>query len=264
MGRIVDIAEVLMELGLGSSATDTERRVAVSCLRRAESAVVSYLGYDPVSTERTEYYPRADLSMNSGATIWEADDTTAYQRRVVEGASSELQLQHLPIRGAVELWIDYDGRFGRKSGGFASDTEKTEGEDFWATYDKYDDDGNQVCTDGILRSIGLWPIEPGSIKVTYTAGYTPNELKGDDSLLNAMSIWEAVLLEAVGRALASFSKMKNTTRGFTSGPLSSESLGAYSYSVDTSRVSATSKASLCQNSMSLLEPFVNYGIMLGG
>lgn len=266
MKPIVDISVILLELGLAASVTETERAIVSASLDRACAAVRNFLGYDPVYAERTEYYPQGyNNQPGGGVGIWEVDDTTAYVRRADVGAQSELQIRHLPVRSITSLKIDYDGRSGTKAGSFGSSTAKTEGEDFWPNYDMVDSAGDAVCLDGLIRSHGLWPTEPGSVKIVYYAGYKDAELMGADSLLDASAIQEVVVNETRNRFLRTMNSQKKRLAGWT-GPLSSENLGDYSYSIDAaSRVGMNGRAQLEAASMTMLTDggFVNMGWRLG-
>jgi hypothetical protein len=266
MGNIIDQGPVLVELGLaGEELTDLQQAVISGAIRRAEGAVKKHLRYDPVNRSRTEYYPIKNRVYQSRKHIWEATDTVAYIRSTSDASSDELQLMHLPIRGsvAVRVWIDYDGRFDEQAGAFTD--EKTEGQDFWAEYDQQDDDGNGICSSGILRSIGLWPLESGSVKVTYTAGYTSDEFNGNSDQVDATPIHEACVMEAVRRAKRAFIvNNRDSQVGFVAGPFTSENLGDYGYNVDGSVASTLlgSQVGLTTETKELLSTFVNYGFML--
>ena len=229
---IADLSEVLLQLGLSDTVTEAERAIAQEALRVATGAVVNYLQYNPVLSTHTEFYPQEDFRREGRVEIWEVSDTQAYVRQLSEFVTNELQVQHIPIRSIQSLRIDYDGRFGKKSGSFAASTEKVEGDDYWPQYDLIDSDSKSVCSDGIIRSEGRWPDVPGSVKIAYTAGYTDKELHGQDSVINASPILDGVLDESVRRVLKVYSRMKRRISGF-SGPLTTESLGDYSYSTDS-------------------------------
>jgi hypothetical protein len=112
----------------------------------------------------------------------------------------------------------------------------------------------------------LWPTTAGSVKVVYTAGYSQTELRGQDALVDAGPIWEACVDEAVRRARKIFLQMKNSRVGWLSGPMTSENLGDYSYSVDASSISKLfgSATDLTTESKEKLSSFVNWGYALGG
>ncbi len=264
MVKIIDLSEVQLMLGLSASMTEEERALISAAIVRAESAVTKYLHYDPVQRSRTEYYPVRSYLAQSREVVWETSDTHAFLRHGADTAVDELQLQHIPVRSdpAIDLRIDIDGRFGTRSGSFASTTQKTEGTDFWPNYDGLDDGGDELCRDGILRSVGQWPLNPGSVKVVYTAGYTPAELHGQDDLVDAGPIGDAVVEEAARRAKRAFVLWrKNAIAGHVAGIMKSESMGDYSYTLEPGVSSAMfgSDSNLMPNSMQMLQDFVNVG-----
>jgi len=260
MGNIVQVSEVFLEMGLSASATEEERALVTTAIVRAEGAVRRHLRYDPVQRDRVEYYPQFDSSAQTRDYIWEAESNEAYIRRRAAEAIDELQVQHLPIRWVTTLYLDLDGRSGANPNGFTGDTLKTEGTDFWPNYDGLDDEGRRICHDGIIRSYGQWPMTPGSIRLRYTAGYSVEEFRGQRPIVDASPIWETVLEESVRRARKAL-LWKKSTVGHVAGPFSSESLGDYSYSVDSSLASKMfgMDSDLMGSSMEKLEDFINVG-----
>lgn len=261
--RIGDVSDVLLYLGITNTPTALERAIANVSLKRAEAAIRRYLHYDPAQETRTEYYPQIDRKPYGREGIWESTADEAYLRFSVEFDEDELQLKHIPVRSVTSLHIDYDGRSGAKDDSFPASSARTEGTDFWPNYDMLDSSGAKVCSDGILRSIGGWPSTPGTIKIVYVAGYTEAELRGDDEVIDASNILEAVIDEAVRRCKKAFSRMKSTA-GIGTGPFSSESLGDYSYSVDTSILARLvgGTTDLMPETMHKLQNHVNYGISM--
>ena len=269
MGQIVDISSVILELGLSSSITDEERGIISAAITKAEGAVKRYLKYDPVQRERTEYYPQATFTTQTFASFWETTDTHAYERRVSGASTDELQVKHIPIRDINSLRVDYDGRSGEIAGSFAASTEYTRGEDYWLNADGIDSDGNQICRDGIIRSFGSWPIEPGCVKIVYTAGYDREELSGQNTIVDASPIMDAVVDEAIRRAKKALVWKKSSTLGFTASPLMSESLGDYKYSLGSGSNSLIDRMfgglyDLLPETKSKIEEFINFGWMLAG
>jgi hypothetical protein len=269
MGSIVDASEIELLLGLAGTITEQERAVCQWAIGRAESAVKRFLKYDPVRRSRTEYYPQEDVPQAGREGVWEASDTEAYVRRLSEASTDVLLVRHIPIRSspAIELRIDYDGRSGTRAGSFGAGTVQTEGTDFWPNYDGLDADGNQICRDGMVNSEGLWPTIAGTVQIVYSGGYTQAELHGQDAVVDAGSIGEAVQDEAVRRVKKVFLTMKRTT-GFVAGPFSSENLGDYSYSIGLSsgvldKMYGDSN-DLMPSSREKLSDFVNIGWVVGG
>ena len=237
--KIADDSLVILRLGLSDSITDEERALVSISISHAEGEVQRYLGYDPKQRVRTEWYPLASVSGVSEHAVWESTPTTAYLRRTSSVGSNELRIRHVPMRAtdsdglnAIDLRVDYDGRFGAKSGAFATDTLRVEGIDFWPSYDSQDSSSISVCKDGVVHSIGLWPEQPGSVKVTYVGGYTYNELSGQDAAIDASPIQYSVVEEAARRAKQALTQKKHGNLGWLPGVLKSEKLGDYAYTTD--------------------------------
>lgn len=268
MGRIVDIAELLPELGLAESCTDLDRVIALGAIDKAEAVVRKHIKYDPVKKTRTEFYPQGTINQPTGPLVWEANATQAYARISSEGSTDLLLLQHVPVRAdvAIRVWVDYGARFGTVAGSFTAESEKVLGTDFWPAYGGLDDDGLGVSRDGIIRSVGMWPLEPGSVKVTYSAGYSAEEFRGEKDLVDATLIREAVIDEAVRRFKKIQLNRKSSRVGWTAGPLVSERLGSYSYSADSSAIKSlySSQNDLAPETVAKLQDFVNWGWAMGG
>lgn len=243
MGSIVTSSTpVLLQLGISAgTATANELALSMVSIARAEAAVKRFLRYDPVRRERTEFYPQLNTDQHPREGIWEVNQTHAYMRYRSSAATDEMQIRHLPIRGIAGLWVDYDGRFGKRTGAFATETLKVEGDDFWARYDGPDDAGELFCRDGILLSTGSWPTTIGTVKITYTGGYSDDEFMGVTSILEAVAIHETVVMEAARRAKQAFLFAKSNASagssgsgGWTAGTIQSEHLGDYSYQLGSS------------------------------
>lgn len=268
-GLIASLADLLILLGL-SSPTASQSALAQISLQQAQGAVIRHLHYNPVLSVKTEYYPRMNANPVDGSGVWEVDADSAYFRNLNNASTTELQLARLPIRergaaagSTISLWIDYDGRSGTRTGSFGDSTLKVEGVDFHPNYEGVDSRSYKICSDGILRSEGIWPGLAGSIKVTYAAGYTAEEFLGTDAVVDASPIREAVLDEAVRRVHKAYSRMKKRT-GFGVGALTSESMGDYSYSADGALLQQLvgSSSDVLPETALKLESFVNFGSML--
>lgn len=269
MSSIADISEVLLELGLSASVSDEERAVATEQLRRAEGAIKHFLKYDPVQRERTEYYPQQDFVLPINNTIFEISGESAVLRHVNQISADVLFVRHIPVRTIANLWIDYDGRSGSLDTAFGDATLKVEGTDYWPNYDIQDGAGKKVCRDGMLRSIGIWPSEPGNVKIKYTAGYTEAEFRGEDAILDASPIWRSVVIEAARRVRAVFASRKHGAIGFTAGHLVKERMGDYAYELGTGKDSPAAiqfggTQSLLPETEQVLQDFINHGYILAG
>lgn len=257
--NIATVSEILLPLGLSGTVTDEQRAIVQESRRWAEGQVRRYLQYDPVSASRTEYYPNMDLTAQRRG-LYEVTETEAYLRFVQEAATDELQLKHIPVRSISSLKVDYDGRAGSKATSFSA-TAWIEGTDYWPNYNTTDSDGNKICTDGIIRSEGRWPVRPGSILVVYTAGYTDKEFRGQVTGLDATPILEVVIDESVRKFHSIWNFQRKRAGAGFAGPLSSESMGDYSYSVDTSlRNMFLSGGSLSDQSREKLADFARWDV----
>lgn len=263
---IVDISEVLLDLGLSAEATDEERAIANAAIYRAEGAVRRYLKYSPVLGERTEFYSASSRNPQRGPGVWEVEGDQAILRRLSEAATSELQVRYIPIRSVAHLYVDYDGRGGSRVGAFGAATEKTEGTDFWPNFDGEDDDGNAICRDGLIRSAGSWSTSPGTVKIVYTAGYSAEEFRGQKDMVDATPIWSAIVEEAVRRMKKVMVTKKTTGVGWVAGALTGERLGDYSYTVNPAEMQHLlgSVTDLLPSTKEKLCDFVNVGWCLTG
>lgn len=261
MGMIVSIPEFQVALGLAASITDADRGLLSLLQPKAQAAVIEKLGYDPVQREATEFYPRAEIASIAAL----ADDSGRFEvsgSRAVWAAaatSDYLQLARLPVRSVAHVYVDNDGRFGQRAGAFGAGTELTAGEDY---YLELDEEG--LCRTGCLIAATGWPVTPGSIKVTYTAGYSDEEFTGRaDSGINAAAIAEAILLTTI-HAFRAYKAQQKGRAGFVAGAITSERLGDYSYTADGA--SAAAMSALAVNvppaALEKLETFINYGRQL--
>ena len=83
-------------------------------------------------------------------------------------------------------------------------------------------------------------------------------------MIDASPIMEVVVEEALRRAKKVFVLWKKNSRsGHNSGAISSETLGEYSYSLNTALMDKVlAGGSLSSESRERLQPFVNYGLMV--
>lgn len=268
---ITSIADLQLMCGLSSSITEQERAVLTAIHPRVEASVKAFLGYDPEQSAWTEYYPRHD---NAGGLdvggVW--DVNASHTRAVWErfsSASDTLQLRNLPVRTISSLYVDTSGRFGKGSGAFPAATAYTEGTDFWGEYE-----AQYFCASGLLYSYGSWPIEPGSIKVTYTAGYSRLELAGrststtssdENSEISTKGVDGSGIVAAIATtAVAAMNRWgltkKHSGAGFV-GPIQSESAGDYSYSLASGYLVSLIGTSLPPEAIEQLNAYRHYGVM---
>lgn len=257
---ILTEAEVRVACGVIVSITDAERAVLSLVHPLAEGAVKSYLGYDPEYKAHVEFYPRLrtnDRERTADGMGWEVLHNRAVL--VDESSRGDLQLLHLPVRDVTEIRVDWDGRAGQRPGSFGDDTLFTKGDQYWLDLDQ-----DNLCKSGLVLSVSLWPTTPGSIKVSYLAGYSTAELSGRAaSSINASPIKEATLM-AVSQAMRDYMSSQKGRAGWVAGRLASERLGEYSYQLDGSGTAATSsfQIQLPPGAQQRLQAFRHFGLQL--
>ncbi len=162
MLMLTDLNELRKELEIDSDDHSEDTKL-LFFIEQASEWIHQLLGREDLGyKERTEYY----------------DGTN----------TPKLLLKARPVftSPTIRVWADQSAYYGSADGAFADDTELTYGEDFCLKIDQ--SDGTSRC--GILQRIqGSWQRQmyrqggllssyvgasPGSIKVTYTAGFTPD------------------------------------------------------------------------------------------
>lgn len=241
-GEIITQADLVSALG---SPTGDNLAIVVTMHKPVERAVRAILRYDPVQAEKTEFYPR-DPQI--------PPDNNAGQPDVVGGqiyfnsferSSTSLMLGRKPLRSIASIHVDPDGRFGQKSGAFGADP-LTAGEDYWFPIEE-----SGISEAAIVYRHAGWPAQPGSVKITYTAGWSASELEtGDGS-----DIYLAVI-----RGVRYWYQIEKSKRGSSSasGEVIAESFGKYS--VRYSDTSSSGGLALPDECMELLQPHVRYGV----
>ena len=248
---------------LNVSAGDT---VLAALQPSIDAAVTRILRYDPEQSSHTEFHPRrAHTHQGTGARgQWESDGTRAFwiSRYGNTRTSDVLQLRHLPIRGTVTVYEERGALAGQKSGSFASDTELTAGTNYWIDASEADGDGALLSRSGqLIRRGSSWPDELGSVKVTYTAGFTSAEFAGTGSTgVDATDIAVACKL-LMQKMYMTIKATSSTSTGVVAGVKLSERMGDYGYSVDasTAKQLAGMTSNIIGEIAELLQPYVNYG-----
>ena len=245
-----------------SLPTDFQKTVTSNALSFVMGSVKKFIRYNPVYAEYTEFHPQQPFQSQISRGIWEVMEQRATLRQVAEAATNEMQLQNLPLRSTIAIYVDYDGRSGTKSTSFGSESLKTLGQDYWPNFDCYDVEGNKVCRDGVVRTIGLWPTTPGTIKVVYYGGYKLAEFMGQGSIIDASPIRQVIIDETI-RGLRKAMVQKSGKLGLPAGVLASENLGQYSYSLAQQSLQQLFGGDLLPESKEKLSEYVNWGASLG-
>lgn len=159
---------------LGLSSLDN---VATDCLQRAEQHVCDFLGWEFICQQSiTEYLPLDQAAPYIQDPIYTVN--AGYNRAVPANyySANILQCRHVPVRPAVAapvVYEDWTGYFGQMPGSFSGPPLEY-GVDYFI---KTEEPG--ISWSGIMvRRTFWWPNVPGSLKLTYTAGFSDAELAG--------------------------------------------------------------------------------------
>lgn len=230
LSEITTRAEILVALGRSTSLSATEDALLNMIKPMAETVVRRYCQTGITQQSYTHLLPWADpIAVRDGWGFGSPHRDT-YVNNLAFGGSRGLQLPEFPVRSITSLYEDQSAFAGTASGAFGSASELVEGTDFFPDYDQ-----SGLCHSGILWRVNtMWRSRPGSIQVTYTAGYTQAELRGDvdDWQLDASDIRLATIKTIVDTFNETINQQSG--QGGSAGVLKSERLGDYSYTMDTS------------------------------
>lgn len=201
-----------------------------------EHLIVNYLRYDPVKSEKIEFYP---INRERADTISDQRFDSINGRAILQSTGQVLGdvlvLENRPVwnDSTIEVREQYGAYAGQTAGSFGSGTILTKGTDYWIDCSASD----QISTSGILYRIGGdWAHEPGSIKVKYNAGYAPADFGGTGTQKVA-DIKLATLQAVIWNYKQISLNAKQGFAGMTAGPIASERIGPYSYRTAATAVS---------------------------
>jgi len=249
---IASMSEVLTILGVSADPDNATLANINLAHRGIERLVKNHLGYEPEQKSHTEYLPSGlNQSSFSDATLrYEKIGNQAVGWSSDSQESLRLQLRHLPVRSITELRQDSSAFGGSSPDSFGDGTILVAGRDFFPDIDE-----EGICRNGMLVRInGAWSSSPRSIKVTYVAGYSPEELAGGDSAEIDASDLKLAVLEAV--------REWQIASGSGGQQVSSESVGDYSVSY-VAPTAAAAAIGLSENVKSKLSPYVSLARLIG-
>ena len=246
------------------SASDT---VLAALQPAIDRSVARFLRYNPIQVSHTEFHPRRSHVFGGSGERgqWESDGTKAFfvSRYGNTRTSDVLQLHHLPVRGTPTIYEDRGALAGQKAGSFAAGTALVSGTNFWMDASEEDDDGTLLSRSGqVIRRGSVWPTELGSVKVTYTAGYSATEFAGTATSgvdVSDIAVACKLLMQKMYQTIKATGSASGT--GTVAGIKISERLGDYGYSVEgnTARNLAGMSMNIIGEIAELLQPHVNYG-----
>lgn len=152
-----------------------------------EAAVRRFLGFNPASATYTEYHPVSQPnSVESDPLVqgYEVVGGQAYPYRLGDPSRSILALKNLPVRSIASVYENPAAwTTGAADGYFPSGT-LIPATNYHLDLESYGT--SAVCWTGhLLRNVGTWSAAQRSIKVTYVAGFSGEEI---DSLFPEMKL----------------------------------------------------------------------------
>ena len=255
LAEICTRAECLLYLGRGNSLTEDEDALLNMIKPMAENAIRQHLQIgvtQPIDSngstvDVTRLLPHGNpLDVRDA---WDSPFRNTFDNQGLAFQGRGLQLE-APVRSITSVHEDRGAHAGTAAGAFGSNTELTEGEDW---YQDLDDSG--INRSGIIWRIGTaWPSRPRSVRVIFLHGYSEDELLGNvsDWLLDVSQIRYA----CIQTVAESFNEARNqqSGQGGSGGPVKSERLGDYAVTYDTKHVGP--KVVIPDDAMQRLEPFM--------
>jgi hypothetical protein len=259
--HIVDIDTVAIAIGL-----TTADEVLEITHPLAEAAVRKFLRFDPMQRQRVEYYPilsNAQHTTRGDYSQWDSRNGKAVITDYSGVGGDIITLKHTPVAddNTLEVRENYDARAGQNSGSFGSTTVLTQGTQYWLDTDETT---GFSLSGSLVRVGGNWPRDPRSVKVTYNGGFTRDQIDGNDPdfvcpAAAAIKLGAIITHIAVYRSFKLLGKQGDSV-GLVAGPITSESIDGYSYSI--SPVAQSFNASVPPDAANHLQPFRSYSGLL--
>jgi hypothetical protein len=229
---IVEPEEVRLALGVASEGEDAAALGRVH--RRVERLVKDFVGYDVEQGTKVEILPPADVT----AGLY--DPLVGYGLAGADLYGSEyLHLRHWPVRSITSVEYDASARF---SGAEAS----------------YDPDSYRLevstpglSTSGRLINLSGWPVEPGTLKVTYVGGWTAAELE------DVASVFQTAVLQATAQHFNQQVANRAASHTAGTGAVNSETLDGQTIQFARAGLNHGFALALPESVQRLLMPHVN-------
>lgn len=199
--------------------------------KNAERLCKQVMGWDPERSAKTEFYESTERG--GGEHYWIGEWGSHSQ---VGGRTDVLQLKRKFVLATGLTVQEFSGAWMGQYDDTVWET-LTLGDEYYL-----DLDTASVSESGHLIRLGAeWPKSRGSVKVTYTAGFTATELSG--AMTGATDYTDASDLRlAIAMAVAKvYNEMKSqqrNTRTHAAGPISGERVPDYSYQMEGTAVVA--------------------------
>lgn len=202
---------------LGLTTLDS---LAKSLMQRAEQHVCDFLGWEFICQQTIqEFLPLDQATPFIQDPVYTVN--SGYNRAVPANyySANVLQLRHVPLRpqaNNITVYEDWTGYFGQMPGSFAAPALEF-GVDYFLKVEEPAQNGNlPLCWSGqLVRRTFWWPNIPGSIKISYVAGFSDGELAGRYSVFKTacLETLADLYLRAKAVGLGHFSDIKSESDG---------------------------------------------------
>ena len=244
MPEIAPLAEVIEEVGLGSTLTDAHESLLVQIKNRVEDNARRYCKHGITRAEYTVYLPnRQVFTPEAREYIDLQGDKVVIGNATHDGDILQLPQAYVVNDGTLAVYEDYDAEGGQGASDFPASTLLTKGTDYRLDTD---DTGELSETGHLIRIVGSWSARSRTIKVTFNAGFTAAQLDSTYRDIKGAIIEETVVRFKMAQARGSDLPGAGPLRSFSIG-------GQVSYTFDTS-VLPTSWA-LMANTKDALRPY---------
>ena len=202
---------------LGVSALDS---LALGLMQRAERHVCRHLGWGFICQRSiTEFFPLDQATPFISDPVYTVN--SGYNRAIPANyySANVIQIRNVPVRpdsSTMTVLEDWTGYFGQMPGSFAGPPLEY-GVDYFMKAEEPAQNGNAALSwsGQLVRRTFWWPNTPGSLKITYTAGFSDAELAGDYSDLKdaVLETLADLYLRAKAVGLGHFSDISSESDG---------------------------------------------------
>ena len=199
---------------MGITAPTPAQTALMTMLRTGvEKDIINYARWAVVETAMVVYLPRPNVA--HGSTVYTSDFSVG-----AAPSRTRLQLPQMYITTITDIWED-TAAIGTATGSFSSDTKLTAN----VGYHLETDDAGVSWNGGVLRVGATWSNIPGTIKASFTCGFSESALAGSFYDLRLKTIQEVADIWVTRQCMQQV--YVTGLNGDTSGTVAREKLGPW-------------------------------------
>jgi hypothetical protein len=166
---IVDPLEVMTVLGVQPGTRDG---ALVSLLhKRVERLVKQHVRHNVEQDTHVEFLPAGRIRMHRDSLVDDYSGVGGNDPGPAVISPEILAVSHVPLREVLSLHLN-EYAWGTPAGTWTEPYLLAEGADFVVDWDE-----PGLCRSGhVVRSYSGWPLTPRTVRISYSAGWTPDEL----------------------------------------------------------------------------------------